>query len=94
MPSLDDVMGPAPQVLDRLVESELLIVLPEQGRFLVLNDTGAQVWHLADGRRSLRDIAHELARTSPVDPHQAEADVLRLAGQLFERGALVSEPGP
>jgi hypothetical protein len=92
MPSLDDVLQPAPGVVGRQTKDEMVVVLPEQARFLVLNETGAQIWQLADGNRTLGDIAQGLVETWQIEPAQAEGDVLRLAGQLMERGALVKQP--
>jgi hypothetical protein len=92
MPSLGDVLQPAPGVVGRQTKDEMVVVLPEQARFLVLNETGAQVWELADGKRTLGDIAQSLVQTWQIEQAQAEGDVLRLAGQLVERGALVKQP--
>lgn len=89
MLSLDDVLQPAPGVVSRETGEELVVVLPEQGRFLVLNHTGSQIWELADGQRTLRNISQKVVETWKVAPARAEADVLRLAGRLVERGALV-----
>ena len=89
MLSLDDVLQPAEGIIGRETGSELVLVLPDEGRFLVLNDTGAQIWQLADGQRSLGDIAVVLAETWHIEPARAEGDVLRLAGQLVDRSALV-----
>jgi GGDEF domain-containing protein len=93
MPSLGDVLQPAPGVVGRLTEDEMVVVLPEQACFLVLNETGAQIWQLADGERTLGAIAQSLAETWQIELAQAEGDVLRLAGQLMERGALVKQQG-
>lgn len=91
MLNLADVFRPVPGAVSRKSGDELVVILPEQGRFVVLNETGAQVWRLADGQRSLRDIAAALAEQWRIEPARAEADVLRLAGQLLERGALVGK---
>jgi len=92
MPSLGDVLQPAQGVVGRQTKDEMVVVLPDQARFLVLNETGAQIWQLADGRRTLGDIAQSLVQTWQIELAQAEGDVLRLAGQLMERGALVKQP--
>ena len=89
MLSLDDVLQPVEGVIGRETGSELVLVLPDEGRFLVLNDTGAQIWQLADGQRSLGDIAVVLAETWQIESARAQGDVLRLAGQLVDRAALV-----
>jgi hypothetical protein len=91
MLNLDDVLQPAPGVVSSETGGEMVVVLPEQAKFMVLNDTGAQIWQLADGRRSLGDVAQELVDTWQIGLAQAEGDVLLLAGQLMERGALIKE---
>jgi hypothetical protein len=89
MPTLGDVLQPAPGVVGRQTKDEMVVVLPEQARFLVLNETGAEIWQLADGTRTLGEIAEGLAEAWQIESAQAEGDVLRLAGRLMERGALV-----
>lgn len=71
----------------------MVVVLPEQGRYFVLNNTGAQVWRLADGRRTLAEIAQALVEGWGVEPGRAQTDVLHLAGQLAERGAWIEVTG-
>jgi coenzyme PQQ biosynthesis protein PqqD len=69
-------------------DGELVVVLPEKGKFVVLNATGARVLHLSDGTRTLRDIADTLAAEFDADQTQVEGDVLRFAEALVDRGAL------
>jgi len=69
-------------------DGELVAVLPEQGKFVVLNATGARVLRLADGTRSLREIADTLAAEFAADQAQVQGDVLRFAQSLVDRGAL------
>lgn len=89
MLSLDDIVQPGVGAVSNAAGEELVVVLPERARFLVLNSTGAQVWHLADGHRSLGEIAQKLAETWGIDVARAQADVLQIAGQLIERNVLV-----
>jgi hypothetical protein len=91
MTHLNDVLRPASGVVSRKSGGDMVVVLPEQARFLVLNDTGAQIWQLADGQRNLAQIAEALVDSWQIEQAQAEADVLRLSQQLLERGALVRE---
>lgn len=91
MLNLADLLQPAPGVVSSETGGEMVVVLPEQAKFLVLNDTGAQIWQLADGRHSLGDVAQELVDMWQIGLAQAEGDVLLLAGQLIERGALIKE---
>jgi tRNA pseudouridine-54 N-methylase len=88
MLDLDDVLVLAPGVVSRESDNELVVVLPEQGKFVVLNETGADVFESMDGQRTLREIAAILSEHHDVPLEQVEADVLTLAGKLLERKAL------
>lgn len=91
MLNLDDVLSVAPGVLSRQSGEELVVVLPEEGRFLVLNRTGAAVFWMMDRRRTLREIAAALSQEYHIPIERAEQDVLVLAGKLLERGAVIKE---
>jgi hypothetical protein len=86
MVSLDSYPVPNAGVVGRIVDGEAVLVLSEQGQVKVLNEVGARIWTLADGTRTLRDIAAAICAEYDVDPAQAEADVLEFVGQLAERG--------
>ncbi len=92
MVSLDSALQPRPGVASRQSGDELVVVLPEQGKYFVLNETGARIWQLADGRHTLGDIAQTLVKDWGIDATQAQEDVLKLAGQLVEREALTEIP--
>ncbi|MGC9396968.1 MAG: pyrroloquinoline quinone biosynthesis peptide chaperone PqqD [Anaerolineae bacterium] len=89
MLSWDDVLAAAPTLVTRESDGELVVVLPEKGKFVVLNATGARVLQLSDGTRTLREIADTLSAEFDADQTQVEADVLRFAQALVERGALL-----
>ncbi|MBN2390479.1 MAG: pyrroloquinoline quinone biosynthesis peptide chaperone PqqD [Anaerolineae bacterium] len=84
----DDVLAAAPTLVTRESDGELVVVLPEKGKFVVLNATGARVLHLSNGTRTLREIADTLAAEFDADQTQVEGDVLRFAKALVDRGAL------
>lgn len=84
----DDRLAAAPDLVTRESDGELVVVLPEKGKFVVLNATGARVLQLSDGTRTLREIADTLAAEFDADPAQVDGDVLRFAQALVERGAL------
>jgi len=84
----DDVLAAALDLVTRESDGELVVVLPEKGKFVVLNATGARVLQLSDGTRTLREIADTLAAEFGADQTQVDGDVLRFAQALVERGAL------
>ena len=87
MPNLNDVLSIAPGVVSRESDGELVVVLPEQGKFIVLNGTGADVFQSVDGQRSLAEIAATLSERHDVSLKRTQADVLTFAQKLLDRGA-------
>ena len=88
MISLDSYPLPNPAVVGRIVEGEAVLVLPEQGQVKVLNEVGARIWALADGTRTLRQIAAALCDEYEVDQAQAEADTCAFAAGLEKKGII------
>lgn len=88
MLTLDDLVLPAPGVVARESGDELIVVIPQRGRFIVLNGTGARIFKLLDGRMTLAQVAQHLAETYGVPVERTQHDVLSFATRLYERGAL------
>ena len=88
MLTLNDVLVKTPEAVSRESDGELVVVLPERGRFIVLNETGAEVLQLVDGQRTLEEIAVTLSEHYGVPLAQTQADVLALAEKLLDRGAV------
>ena len=76
MVDLNDVMAPASGVISREAERELVVVLPEQGKFLVLNGTGAVAFRLMDGQCTLEEMAAALGERYGIPFDRARDDVL------------------
>ena len=89
MVRLDSVVRAAAGLVSRKTGGELLIVSPQGGNYIVLNETGAQLWDLADGQRTLSDLAQTMAQAWGLEPDRTRQDVLCLATDLVERGVLV-----
>ncbi len=88
MLSWDDVLARNPQIVTRKSDNELVVVMPDQGRYVVLNETGSRVLLLSDGTRTLDAIAVTIAEEFTADLGQVQQDVLHFAGTLIERGIL------
>ena len=88
MLNLDSRPTPNALVLGRQLENEAVLVLPDQGEAKVLNEVGAQIWQLADGRHTVREIAATVSAGYRVAPSVAEADTLEFVAQLAAKGLL------
>jgi pyrroloquinoline quinone biosynthesis protein D len=65
------------------------VVLDGQGQMLRgLNATGAAVWELTDGRRTLDEIASEIARRYRAPQPRVLDDVVEFARMLAARGLI------
>jgi hypothetical protein len=75
-------------VRGRRLEHEAVVVLPDQGEVKVLNEVGAQIWALADGTHSVRDIITILCAEYEAPPALIEADTLHFLAQLQQKGLI------
>lgn len=53
-----------------------------------LNEVGSRIWELADGERTVDDIASVLTEEYEIDPQTARADLDGFLGQLDDAGCL------
>ena len=75
-------------------DGTIAVLDPRGERVLLLNPTGAAVWALCDGTRTVEEIATFIhAHTSGAALDQVRGDVESLLGELGGAGLLGSEPG-
>jgi hypothetical protein len=86
MVTLDDYPIPDSNVRGRILEDEAVLVLPDKGQVKVLNQVGASIWTLADGARTVRDIAAAICAEYAVDQAEAESDTLAFVAELEAKG--------
>ena len=82
-----------PNVVSREIAGEQILVpirkrAVDMAALYVLNETGARIWSLLDGQRSLADVRDLLIEEYDVQPEAAEGDLLEIVGQLQEIGVL------
>ena len=79
------------EFVTREVAGETLVVPIRAGvgdldAIYTVNEVGAAIWRLIDGRRTVDDIALEVVRAFEVEPEQARRDVEEFLGILAEAG--------
>jgi hypothetical protein len=82
-----------PEVVSREIAGEQILVpikkkAADMAAIYVLNETGARIWDLVDGQRSLAEIRDHLVQEYDVEPDVAGADLEEMVGQLQEMGML------
>ncbi|HEY63818.1 MAG TPA: PqqD family protein [Caldilineae bacterium] len=75
-----------------MIDNEAVLVLADSGQVMVLNETGGRIWELADGTRTVTDIARMIVEEYEVSEEQALADVQEFVYQLVEKQALIVFP--
>jgi hypothetical protein len=86
---LDSVPQRSPTVVSRLLDQEMVLVHPVQGKVRVLNPVGARVWELIDGRRTLNEIIQVIAAEYQVDAARVEVEVPAFCQDLTQYGVLL-----
>jgi hypothetical protein len=74
----------------REVGGEMVILAADDSSLYVLNEVGTAIWHAADGRTPLRDIAGAISREYEVDVEKALDDVREFVGALAAAGVLAT----
>jgi hypothetical protein len=82
---------PHPQTAGRVIDGEAILMLADDSEIQVLNGVGSRIFELADGSRSVSDIASAIAGEYEVDEVQAHQDVLAFLRQLVAQNVLIFE---
>ena len=67
---------------------ETVVCDSEQRELIVLNPTGAAIWYLIDGARSVAEIAQEVAEHASIARERALTDTLSFVAELVAKGAV------
>ena len=68
-----------------------LLVNPDTGTTIAVNRTGALIWKLANGKRTVDGIVAGVRRRFPNAPCSVSDDVAALLGTLSEEGLIGRE---
>ena len=69
----------------RVIEGEAVIISPQERELHSLNEVATQVWLMADGRRTIQQIALELTQLYEIAPEEVLPDVLALAQEMVDK---------
>lgn len=76
-------------MVGRLIEGEAVLVHPGQGKVRVLNAVGARLWELANGTRTIAEMAWAIAEEYDVSLAEAQSDAMVFCSDLAGRGLLM-----
>ena len=67
---------------------EVVILDEEDTQVCLLNKTAAMIWTLADGTRTMQEIAQHLCQRFEISHQEAMIDVQEFSTQLLEAGLI------
>lgn len=81
----------SPNATYQTVAGEAIVIDLNSGSYFSLNETGTWLWENLDGRRTLRQLAQELAEACaiPDQAAQVEQDLLELLANLAREQLVV-----
>lgn len=85
---LEQCFQPVDQLAVEKTEEELLVLMLQSGDYFGLGKVGSFIWERLDGKRSLTDVAMEIARAFAIDLPQAQEDLLEFTKELLEAGLI------
>jgi len=89
MIDLKSVLSHSSLVVTRKTGNEYVLIpvsdnVADMDSVYTLNETGAFIWELIDGKRSVSDLIEALAEKYKIDNDTAEADVLSFINKMKE----------
>jgi hypothetical protein len=82
---------PIPGFQTQILDGEIVLLHPGNNTIIHINQTGALIWQLCNGVRSMTDIIVLLSEAYPESKKQIEADVPQIIQQFVAHGALYKE---
>ncbi len=73
------------------LDGEVVLLNPERNLVIHGNQTGALVWQLCDGKRSVEEIVEILGAAYPEAREEIQADIPEMIRMLAAQGILRTE---
>ena len=73
----------------RMVDGEAVIVEPQNGLVNVTNETGSRMWELADGKRSVAQIADIISSEYETSAKTASKDATEFFDEMSKNGLII-----
>jgi hypothetical protein len=79
-----------PQIVDRVIEGEVVLLDLKSGVYYSLNEAGAELWKLIGGEGADESgLAEAIISIYDVTPEEAERDIAELIKDLSAEGLIV-----
>lgn len=83
---------PNPRVEWRTFGAEAVLLDPQSGAYVQVNQAGLSIWTQVDGHRSIEDIAGALAEQVDAPGDELTDDVIEFLAELARHGLVLVDP--
>ena len=73
-------------ILMQAAGDTVVLLTPDSGEYFTLNEVGGRIWELADGTRSIEEIAAALVTEYEAPLEEVRADTLDVLAELAQEG--------
>jgi hypothetical protein len=84
-------LGPVQGFQIETLDGEIVLLHPTQNNIIYTNQTGALIWQLCDGQRSITEIVEILSATYPESKAEIAVDVPETIQILIAQGVLIEK---
>ena len=85
------VLKQNPEMITRTIDGYAVIMDPQEGKILTLNEVGTRIWELAEVHSTKEDIVAAICREFQIDREQAAADMEEFSQTLLHKRLLLLE---
>jgi hypothetical protein len=79
----------SPQTASRVIDSEAVIIIPQENKVRVLNEAGSRIWELLNGSLGTDRIASIISEEFDVSYDNALNDTMEFINDLFRKDMVV-----
>lgn len=73
-----------PRTASRVFGDDAVVITPTENTVRMLNPVGSRIWQLADGTRTVDEIANVLVQEFDVDQAEAASSAQRFVAELVD----------
>lgn len=85
------IVKPVPGLIWRTLDNETVLIQPNSGRYVIINDVGTFIWELVNKTLPVKEIEREVVHHFAVAPEQAAADIDAFFDSLRQKGLILPE---
>jgi hypothetical protein len=88
----ETAVKPVPGVIWRTLDDETVLILPNSGHYVIINEVGTFIWELIERAMPVKEIEREIVDNYGVTIEQAATDLQTFLNELSHKGLITGNP--